>query len=272
MLSSRAGAGLAAVIVLGACNALTGASELRLDNRTKAPAPEEPEEEDPPPRNRGRDDAGSSDLDGGFEASTDPATFADSFDRADSTDVGNGWSEKTDLWSLVNNGVQQVALGDFSNAVNRRPATESALDVELAVDFTYAADPEVLADPTLYARIQPQSDQMDQLHCYSGWLYRDRIGIDRESGPSSSAITISSSAINPPLTVGETFRIVFRVTGTNPVQLAASVTRLDGTLLGTVGSSDVDPARIEAAGQVGFGSVDANGGRWDNFKMTNLAR
>lgn len=209
-----------------------------------------------------------SESDAGFDANTTaPAGFIDNFGRADSPTIGNGWSEKQDHFSLLGGTVLQTGFGSYVDWIVRRPTSENGLDVQLSVDFTVASDPD--CDPTLYARMQPNSDELRVLTGYTFYAFTDFAGIDREDGETTK--DLAGTQIAPPLAVGQTYRYVFRVTGTNPVRLEAMITTLDGkTTLATVTTNDGDPRRIITAGQVGFGSGYAAGGRWDNFRRTDL--
>jgi len=223
---------------------------------------------DPSAESPGSDSGGvpASESDAGFDANTTtPAGFIDAFGRADSPVIGNGWTEKQDRFGLSAGTVTQTGTGSYIDWIVRRPTTENGLDVQLEVDFTYGTDPD--CDPTLYARMQPNSDQLRTLSGYTFFAYPDFAGLDREDG--SAAKDLAGTQISPPLQPGQTYHYVFRVTGTNPVKIEAMITS-GTTTIATLSTTDGDPKRVSAAGQIGFGSGFANGGRWDNFKRTDL--
>jgi hypothetical protein len=147
-----------------------------------------------------------------------------------------------------------------------RPATEDALDVLVQVTVTV---PAVTADPGLFARIQPGSQQLNHFYGYS--VYADGANdlyVSRDDG--NLFVDQGSSVISPPLVVGQSYRLSLQVTGTSPVHLVGSISQLDGTVLATITANDASAKRISAAGSVGFGSSVSVNGRWDDYKRITL--
>ena len=70
--------------------------------------------------------------------------------------------------------------------------------------------------------------------------------------------------------VGQSYRLSLQVTGTNPVHLVGSLSKLDGTVVAAITTNDATGKRITRAGSVGFGSSAAIGGRWDDFRRVTL--
>ena len=274
-------AGIAVVVLLAcvACNALSGGDKLGVEPgnddvqlRERSPSASTGDASDSDTRNHDATDGGTGTTsDAGFDATTtNPVTFADAFDRANGA-IGNGWLEKTaGKFSLSNGSVLQAATAGqndvYYNQIVRRPATESVLDVQLAVDFTYGANTD--SDPTLFARMLPNSDTVNVLSGYTFYVYDDSAGFTREEG--NEGVTLQSNNISPTLAAGTTVHVVFRVHGTDPVTLEAAVTNADGTPVISLTTTDKDPKRVIDAGQVGFGSGKATQGRWDNFEQRNL--
>lgn len=272
-------------VVLGvacACNAITGADGLSAD-------PGNDESSVVPSRNR--HDTGSSSgggsssssssggtvdpdggqpLDGGgtTDGGSDGAPigggttpFFDAFERPDSPAPGNGWTEKVDKFALAAGAVHQNALGSYRNLLVRRPSSEDALDVEISVDVTHD---KVDGDPCLYARMQPASNTAGQLVSYTFYSYFDYAYLDRDDGDTGAEL--ASQAISPPLPTGSKYSLTLRAVGTNPVMLTATVKNAAGNVVATLTTQDGSAKRITTAGGVAFGSGDAEGALFDNFR------
>lgn len=269
--------GLLAVLACAACNALTGADKLGIEPGTddvdlRQQRPDERDEAGTPTTtDRNTLDAGAGPSDASVDATTtNPVTFQDAFERTNGTTIGNGWLAKTaNKFSLVDGAVKQAAWvqGDnYGNLIVRRPASEPALDVQIAYDFTFGTNPD--SDPTLYARMQPTSDTVGVLSGYTMYVYVDQVGFTREDG--TAFAQLQTNTIATPLTVGTKYRFTFRVRGTNPVTLEGIVANADGTVITSVATTDADAKRIVTAGQIGFGSSKAEKGLWDNFTRIDL--
>ncbi len=272
-----------AIAALVACNAITGAEYLHIDTASEetnvgasssgtsgsTKKKNDPtEEEESVHEERGQRDGGGApetQTDAGFDASTEAPSFSDSFDRPDGPLVGNGWIEKRDRFSIAGNAVVQTSNGNYANLIVTRP--ESVLDAQASIDVSYGDD--IDNDPSLHLRMQPASDSTGELVSYTFYAYRDYMYLDRED-PGDNGAELASTAISPTLEIGKTYRMVFRVTGVDPVKVEATVLKPDGTPAATITANDASGKRITAAGRAGFGAGRGVGVRWDNFTRIDL--
>jgi hypothetical protein len=205
--------------------------------------------------------------------------FVDAFDRADAPAVGNAWLEKTpNIFGIQGGAVMQRASAQpYWNTFVARPAGEAVLDLELSADITYpgsfastgqTGQEDDLPDPALYARIQPDSAQVDSFTCYAFYASPDLAGITREVQRDSEFL--STGPISPPLQPGQKVHFVFRVTGTNPVALEGVLTTPDGTVLKTISTTDTGASRIAQGGSFGFGSDVGPGLVFDAIRRVQL--
>jgi hypothetical protein len=194
------------------------------------------------------------------------STFFDDFARPDGA-IGNGWLPKVGKFSLSSGAVKAADSSlSYKDLLVRRPASEAALDVEIAVDATLPPDG---GDVGLYARIQPASDQSDVLVAYTFYPGSENAAyVDHDIGKDDS-LPITSFALNPPIAGGQTIHMKLRVTGTSPVHIVASISDAGGKLLGSASVDDNTPNPIVTAGQVGFGS-GGGGSRFDDFAATKF--
>jgi hypothetical protein len=194
------------------------------------------------------------------------STFFDDFARADGS-IGNGWLPKVGKFSLVSGAVREADSSlSYKDLLVRRPASEAALDVEVGVAATLPPDG---GDVSLYARIQPSSDQSETLVSYTLYPGAENVAyVDHDVGK-DDAEPVTSFALNPPLAGGQTIHMTLRVTGTSPVHIVATISDASGKLLGGASVDDNTPNPIGAAGQVGFGS-GGGGSRFDDFKATKF--
>ena len=200
----------------------------------------------------------------------------DSFDRSDSSDIGNGWVEKSpNAFSLNAGSVEKLSVGtSYRDNIVFRPAAENLLDVETSVEFRLNAVPPRY--PQLFARVQSNTalwgDYLDAYILYISNSTQDAV-FGRQSG-GSFVTTLGSLAIAPALNTTDTYRLRLIVTGTDPVNVTASVDRLNGTVWDVVAQGsvdDFDAARIQTAGSVGFGgSSSEDEYRYDNFRRVDL--
>ncbi len=269
------------LLLVAACNAMTGADAFGIADQDEsdiidspsstnrgdedaAPSSEPPTHGRQPPDSEG---GTTSQTDAGFDAATSaPPGFSDSFDRANGT-VGNGWTAKTKgFFSLESGAVLQSGTGRYENLILSRP--ETMLDVQLSLDVVFASNPD--SDPTMHVRMQPASDANDALDSYSFYVMTDYAAIDRED-PGDNGDELASATISPELVQGKTYRMIFRVTGTDPVKLEATVIDVaSGAPAATLSTSDASPKRITAPGRAGFGSGRADEMRFDNFVRVDL--
>src|SRR5262245_6974276 len=67
-----------------------------------------------------------------YVTTTQGPDFTDNFNRVDSTDVGGGWTEKTDCFSIISNDLRQQTSGNAFDRMLLRPSDETRTNVELA--------------------------------------------------------------------------------------------------------------------------------------------
>jgi hypothetical protein len=275
--------GIASVGVVCACNVITGADGLSGDpsDSTELPSRRREETASAPIDNgasstssSGGSSSGSSgDPDAGatVDAAVDAPTliggsvFFDDFNRADDANVGNGWIEKVDSFSIASGAVRQTGLGSYRDLIVRRP--EVALDVELSVNVTHNRD---IGDPALYARMQPVSSNLGTLVGYSFFAIRDFVEIDRDEGSKDQYTVLASQTLAEPIVAPYAYSLYLKVTGTNPVTIVATMKDANGNVKATLDYVDSSAARITQPGAVGFGSGDAQDARFEDFKRTTF--
>ncbi len=219
----------------------------------------------------GEETAGSSSSTGSPEAG-----FFDDFDRADSPELGNGWVERTPaVWALQGDRVVYTGPpASYEDSVFYRPFDEARLDLETSVEFTFV-DPVDTSTPQLHARIQEDAlSEPGQTNAYLVYMpAADDIVLTRVEG---DAFALSASVVvDPPIQMGERYRLTLRVTGTDPVELFGSLERFDAEIsdwstVQTVSLTDVDDTRIVAPGSFGSSGSFVVAFEYDNFTMTPL--
>lgn len=212
--------------------------------------------------------APSSQNDAGFDAATGaPPGFTDAFDRPNASTIGNGWIAKTaGFFSLESGAVLQTGTGSYENLVLSRP--EVVLDVQASLDVVYGQNPD--SDPSIHLRMLPASDKPNELVSYTVYAFRDYAAIDRED-PGDVGVELAGVAISPELAIGKAYRMIFRVTGTNPVKLEAAIVDVqNGAPAATLTTTDGSDKRITTGGKAGFGSGRADAMRFDNFVRVDL--
>lgn len=257
-----------------ACNALTGGDDLEVvkssalarGSRYDAGATDGEDGEDEPSSGGGSGGGSAPVADAGAANTTDAgaAPFVDDFARANGP-LGNGWVERTTgTYALASGAAQQSAEGPLPDVLAFRPTSEDALDVEVSAAVRFAKMP---SDPGLYARMQPTGPR--QLNGYSFYVWSPTdADIGREDMDQTSIV--ASFKIAPALSQGETVRLVFKVVGTDPVQLTASVVDGSGVTRGTTTVTDGSAQRVAKAGATGFGATAGAGTRYDDFRRAVL--
>ena len=176
--------------------------------------------------------------------------FFDDFNRPNSADLGNGWTEKyPPAFSIQNNEVVMIDTGiiDYHDTIVYRPAGEDLRDVELGLEFRVLS---TLAFPQLHARVQRDTiEQPDTLDAYL--LFVDGF----EPSPGRAVIARQAPVAGQfecymlgipfpsPLQGTDRYRLRFRVVGANPVTLTGFVDRFDGTAWQPFASGS-DPRRL----------------------------
>jgi hypothetical protein len=161
----------------------------------------------------------------------------DNFNRANSANVGNNWTEKNeDVFSISNGEVPSVdTFGGFTQDLMYRPSGEQRLDMESSVEFRRLQNGVPLDErnyPQLHARVQPGSVifpwTLDSYIFFIDDLVTDparamfAVTVAPTIG-SRNECYISMLPLPAPLVVGERYRLRFRVSGTSPVTLWGAV-------------------------------------------------
>jgi len=222
--------------------------------------------------------------------------FVDTFDRPDSTELGNGWTEKySPAFAIQNNEVVMTDTGtiDYHDAIAYRPVSEDRRDVEVGLEFRVLSD---LTFPQVHARMQ--RDTIGQANTLDDYMFF----VDGEAASPGRAV-IARQAPEPgqcqchmlgipfpsPLQPGERYRVRLRVVGDYPVTLAGFVDRFDGAawqvfasgsivhddttqpIAGDVCDPGFMPPPITTAGAVGFAKWRTANEVLDNFTWADLS-
>lgn len=215
----------------------------------------------------------------GSGSSTGPSPgdpFFDDFDRPDSSELGNGWVERTPgTWELEGNRV--VFAGEaapYQDSAFYRPFDEAVLDLETSVEFTYVLEPN-FSTPQLHARIQEEAQVgTESTNAYLVYMPQpDDLVVSRVE-VSTFALT-NSAVIDPPIELDERCRLTLRVTGTGPVEIVGTLERFDAETKDWVEAqvvtlSDSDETRIVDPGSFGASGHQSVTFVYDNFTMTPL--
>ncbi len=207
--------------------------------------------------------------------SVTPGDFVDTFNRANSAALGNGWIEKTaTVFELISNEAARTATGvDYRDNIVYRPAAEDVLDVEAAVEIRFTAVPP--GYPQVFVRGQSATiggtNTLDAYLLYINNSTTQAI-LARQRGTNFDE-PLATLTLSPALNTTDRYRLRLQATGTATVQLSAFVERLNGTawqIIGQATASDSSANRIAAAGTVGFGGYIELSPRFDNFARTAL--
>jgi len=227
----------------------------------------------------------------------DPSgVFLDTFNRPDSADLGNGWTEKyPGAFSIQNNEVVMIDTGtiDYHDAIVYRPAGEDLRDVEVGMEFRILPGQNF---PQVHARIQRNTiDQPDTLEDYmifvDGFAASPGRAVIARQAPVAGQFECYMLGIPFPSPLQQTdrYRLRLRVVGGNPVTLTGFVDRFDGTAWQAFASGTIVhdnntqpipgdycqpgfmPPPITTAGAVGFAKWTLANQVYDNFTWTNAA-
>ena len=219
--------------------------------------------------------------------------YFDNFNRPDNGDIGNNWTEKVpSVFSLAGGQVsapETPQLG-FNHLITYRPPAEDAQNVEVGMEFVRTPGASSLY-PQVHARVQRSTvEQSSSLDSYT-------LFYDSYFNPGRIHVTpiddyyecyIASWDVQAPFVEGERYRLRFRVTGTNPVQLTGYMDRLNVDYWEVIGSGSVlhnqnsPPAPggycnagsmippITQAGASGFSKWRPAADNYDNFYTITL--
>ncbi len=203
------------------------------------------------------------------------AQFFDDFDRADSAAIGNGWLERNPVaFEIVGNEVsKQPSSGGYRDTVVYRPASEDLLDEEASFEFTLTSG--APGFPQILTRLQ--SNTVATGNVLDGYMiYVNNSNTTAVLGRQRGSAFVTSLAqinISPALNTTDTYRLRLRSTGTNPVELAGFVERMNAggwEVIGQATFSDASGARIESPGSAGFGGFREASYNFDNFERVDL--
>lgn len=177
-------------------------------------------------------------------------------------------------FAIDTNQLLQVGTADDGYDNIQLFRADSVLDVQVDVDVTYP-DPDTgfAVDPTISARTTDATlSTYNTFDGYAFYVFRNYGAISREERSSGNETDLDGKDLSPALATNTPYHLTFKVTGTNPVVLTSSVTRIsDGTVLFTWSASDATANRYSAAGHNGIGAgTKATGLRWDNYVRTTL--
>lgn len=205
------------------------------------------------------------------------ASFFDDFNRPDSGILGNGWQEKNpNAFYIVNNAASKqgttTSMG-YRNNIAYRPASESVLDSEVAMEFVLDTLPPGF--PQIFNRVQTDTVQITNV--LDGYIFyidnnATRAVLGRQRG-NSFLTTLDTLALSSPLQAGQRYRLRLRAQGTNPVQLYAAVESFDGVSWNVIGQTTVPdsaPNRIQTAGSSGFSGFVESNYDFDNFEWLSF--
>jgi hypothetical protein len=202
--------------------------------------------------------------------------FNDSFDRADSAALGNGWLEKNvDAFGVGNNAVAKGGVGTgYRDNVVYRPAGENLLNAESSIELRLLAGG-APGYPQVLTRIQtPTVANPDALDAYMLYVSNSTTQaiLGRQQG-NQFVIPLATVTLATALTTGQTYRMRVSASGTSPVRVTGFIERRDGTTWTVIGSAVADDAsadRITQAGSVGFSGYVETGYTYDNFTRSVL--
>jgi hypothetical protein len=212
-------------------------------------------------------------TDGGPNGSPDAGSqilFADDFNRADSLNVGNGWIAKSPALVISNGRLARRVFGNsgYTDNLLYRPASEDALDVKLSVEVRFLHMVPNSDFPQLEARVREGNvstpGMLDAYLLFPTSGSTAGLTITRQLGGNSNTggTVLGSFTLPVPLDLSHSFRFTLSVSGTNPVQLAASAEVYDDLgktwiANGSTTAVDADPARIQEAGTFGVSAGSA---------------
>ena len=194
----------------------------------------------------------------------------DDFERADSANPSNGWTEKTPAAFSIGGGTlvkNQVGDG-YRDNVAYRPAAESRLDVETSVEMQF--NNAVPGYPQIFARLQAATVSAPSvLDGYILYINNGNAAVLGRQNGSSFVTALATIPLSEPLSTNGTYRLRLSATGTGTVTVSGAVERLSENGFVDIGSASVDdasPDRIANAGMSGVGGHVEDAYSYDNFR------
>jgi IPT/TIG domain len=229
-----------------------------------------------------------------FVLDTNTTYFFDGFNTANSSNIGNGWTEKTpEAFSITNNAVTSIWFDRiYRDSIVYRPVGEDRRDLEVSAEFVRQPAGQFTQ---LHARATRSTiTTPDYLESYIFYVE------DNVDTPGAMAIAIGPPIqemgeciidqipLPQPLVVGERYRMRFLITGVNPVRLEgrvewfsagewqpffeATVFHDESTQpLGYYCAPGYMPSPITAAGATGFSKWVDQADDYDNYYWIDLS-
>jgi len=193
-------------------------------------------------------------------------TLSDSFDRADSANLGNGWTETNAAAFSISGGraLKSTSSSSGGDALVYRPASENLADAEVSIEMRVTGS--AIGYPQVFTRLQTSNRSRYMLYVDASM---SRAILARQT--STTVTTLSTVTISPALNTTDLYRLRLRTTGSNPVAVAAYVERLNSgswQVIGQSNYSDSTSSRLTSAGSTGFAGYTENTYWFDNFTRT----
>ena len=199
----------------------------------------------------------------------------DDFNRADSTQLGNGWIEKSDpAFQIVNNELLKAGVSSgYLDNIAYRPANEESQNSDASVEFR-------LTDtspgyPQLFTRLQSataaNSDELDGYVLYINNSTGQAI-LGRQTG-SDFVTALATVNFSEALNLASTYRMRLQANGTNPVSVTGTMERLTTSGFVTIGvatAQDNAANRIVSPGVSGVGGYVEQSYIYDNFRHRTI--
>lgn len=176
--------------------------------------------------------------------------FTDTFTRADSTTIGNGWVEdNASSFAIVSNTLVGTGGGNFYDNIIRAPSSANFQDGKVVVEWTQTSG----SLPQLYLRLNQTTS--------NGYLaYLNGTTFNLSKLVTSSLTTLSSARV--PITIGNDYRFTFDISGNAKTAVLYDIT--GSSTLSTL-SNSTDTA-FTASGYVGVSVYNTATVTYDNFE------
>lgn len=230
-----------------------------------------------------------------YVVETGDVLFTDDFNRADSADVGNEWTEKLPSAFSLNNGritsVDSTPRG-FNNNIVYRPAAQDGANTEVGMEFirTNSSDPRF---PQVHLRaLRDNITEPDALISYTAFIYDENpVTLNVTTIWDFQECYLGQFPLSEPLILGDRYRLRFRVVGVNPIRLSANLDHFvtdqwqniaTGSMIHDDNTQPIPgawcsigymppPSMYDHSGAVGFAKYIYQTDEYDNFYSIQLA-